>query len=73
MFELNKKEKQLATRLQAIESNSEWVAWLKEVLRDGPNWKIRRLFADMKSELWQDQQTMRLTIGQECVQLLKTI
>lgn len=73
MFELNKKERELVRCLLSLESGSVWVAWLQGVLKDGPNWKIRRLFADLKSELWQDQQTMRLTIGQEAVQILKNI
>lgn len=73
MTELTKKECKLVTLLKAIKGKSVWAIAIQNVMEDGRPWKIRQLIADLKSQQIDDENTMRLIIGQEAANILRNI
>jgi hypothetical protein len=70
---LNNNERALAKMLQEKEGNNPWLITARQVIGDGINWKIRRMFAALKSERSGHQDVMRMIIGQEVNELLERL
>lgn len=70
---LNNKEKQLVQLIKDNKTSAFWMDDAKKIIAEGLNWKIRRLFAELKSQRMDNVYLMRQIIGQEANDLLGAI
>lgn len=70
---LSKKEKDLVTLLKKVETQSLWFNPIKTILQEGLNWKIRKLFAELKGQRADNPDAMRRVIGQEAAEKLENL
>ncbi|MBX3253942.1 MAG: hypothetical protein KF862_07340 [Chitinophagaceae bacterium] len=67
---LSNKELELKSLLLQVDPGSAWFMPVRDILQEGISWKIRRLFAELKSQRADNPAAMRIAIGQDAAEKL---
>ncbi|MGN6435989.1 MAG: hypothetical protein ACTHMM_05630 [Agriterribacter sp.] len=70
---LSAKETELKKLLLSADVKSTWFLPVKQILDEGINWKIRRLFAELKSQRDDNPAAMRIAIGHDAAEKLQRL